>query len=140
MFLCLNYYKPQVAEFSTFYVIHVKNRIYSRVYKKKSAIKRQIIEEELDKARGVNQSCDLHRIIESRADRFESGSDLKLDVASAIKKLCTEREKEILNLAALGYTNKEIGQKLNVTGTRVQQILSHTRGKLKHYCKEANLC
>jgi len=55
----------------------------------------------------------------------------RLDFMEAMNKVLSPREKLIIQLILEGYTQEEIGQKLNIVKSRVNFILQRAKAKIK---------
>ena len=91
----------------------------------------------------VLKTADAHEIVEAVQAVYEGQSALdprvartlmaqlaRADTAQAVVEPLTDRELEVLRLAAQGYTNKAIGAQLSISDRTVQGHLAKIYGKL----------
>ncbi|MFZ6029224.1 MAG: response regulator [Chloroflexota bacterium] len=82
---------------------------------------------DVHEGKSVLDAAITHKLV---AHVFNSPSRTKEPAAPAVEEL-TDRELEVLSLAAKGFTNKAIGVQLHISDRTVQGHLAHIFGKLQ---------
>lgn len=131
-------YDPSLGKPSTWIAKIAFNTVYTAVGRKRRELSLFVNAESIDEINDKDEETSYH-FYTNLADGRDAEADYDLcedEVADALLGCTfTERDKDILELKYLGYTPKEIAEKLHITSSTVNMAIHHI--KTRFYSRTA---